>query len=80
MSGSESVSLPQLSGTCAVCGGVPPLGHRFCDSCWPEAAIASGKAAFCAICLRPRVVEKLQPQFSSSGPLVCISHLLLPEE
>lgn len=74
MTAPENISSHNEEGRCEVCGGTPPPGHRFCDNCWPEAAIAAGKAARCALCNVPKVIEKLRPQYGDSGPLVCSSH------
>jgi hypothetical protein len=54
---------------CEVCGGTPPEGHRFCDDCWSEKAIAAGKAALCQQCQTPKVLEKLQK--NTAGLLLC---------
>lgn len=59
-------------GRCEVCNGPPPPGHRFCDNCWPEAAIKVGKAKRCEICGLPKVIEKLK--YDSLNRLICSSH------
>lgn len=65
----------KFTAICEVCGGEPPPGHRFCDNCWPEAAIQAGKAARCALCGAPKVIEKLYPLSGESSKLVCAAHL-----
>lgn len=65
-------------GRCEVCGGITPAGHRICDYCWPQAALASGRAVRCAQCGKPRLVEKLVRL--PNAALVCAAHLEIVNE
>lgn len=59
-------------GRCEVCGEVAPPGHRFCDNCWPEAAIVAGFADRCEVCDTPKVTDKLHR--NEQGQLICAKH------
>lgn len=65
----SEVNSTENQGRCEVCGGTPPPGHRFCDNCWPDAAVAAGKADYCEVCGQPKVIEKLSA--NNFGQLVC---------
>jgi len=66
-------NLTDAPGYCEICAGPPPPGHRFCDNCWPDAALAKGLAVRCAICNTPKVVAKLHSD--AQGRLVCREHI-----
>jgi hypothetical protein len=57
---------------CEVCSGTTPPGHRICDRCWPDSAIAAGLAALCAVCGAPKVLEKLRKD--AKGRMLCATH------
>ncbi len=62
-----------MENKCEICEKGAPPGHRFCDLCWPEEAINGGKAARCAVCGRPGVIEKMAKEAEGEA-LICLSH------
>jgi len=62
----------KIEGNCEVCGETAPPGHRFCDNCWPDAAIGAGLAARCELCGAAKVTAKLRR--NEQGQLICATH------